>query len=67
MRVKITQVGTFDRDGAEIPLGTVLTLQGDAIPAWLANKAEVVADDPAPEAVAVTNHRKRAVRNGSDD
>lgn len=67
MRVKITEAGTFDRDGAEIPLGTVLTLQGSSVPAWLANKAEIVADDPAPEAAAVTNPRKRAVRDGADD
>ena len=67
MRVKINQAGAFDRDGVEIQLGTVLTLQSEAIPAWLANKAEVVADDPAPTAVAVTNPRKRAVRNGADD
>lgn len=67
MRVKITQAGTFDRDGAEIQIGTVLTLQGISVPAWLANKAEIIADDPAPEAAAVTNPRKRAVRNGSDD
>lgn len=66
MRVKITQAGTFDRDGAEIQVGTVLTLQGGSVPAWLANKAEIVADDPAPEAVPVTNPRKKAVRNDAD-
>lgn len=58
MRVKITTTGVHDRDGALIPIGTVLTVQGDRVPAWLLNKAEIVAEEPAPAAVAVTNPAK---------
>lgn len=42
MKVKITKKKVYDPKGKEVPVGTVLNLEGDTIPAFLVNKCEVV-------------------------
>lgn len=54
MKLRITHPGYHDQYGEPAPLGTVLTVKGDTIPASLLNKCEVVAGDEA-EKTAVTN------------
>lgn len=53
MKIRITQPGLFGANGA-IPVGAEFIIGGHPPPGW-AGKYEVMADDPAPEAVAVTN------------
>ena len=55
MRIRIIAGGIFGNDG-EYPIGTEFDV--DAIPPGWARKVEVIKDDPAPEAVAVTNPAK---------
>ena len=54
MKIKITEAGVYDQKGQRVPVGTEITVKGDAIPGWLVNKGRVVAEKPA-KAVAVTN------------
>lgn len=55
MKVEVTQKGVYDAKGSAIPVGTELTVKGDAVPAWLVNKCRVLVERPAKEAKAVTN------------
>lgn len=59
MKVKITGRGVYDAKGKLIPAGTTLTVKGDAIPAWLANKAVEVEGR-----VAVTNPAQDTLSGG---
>ena len=54
MKAEITQEGVFDQTGNRVPVGTVIEVSGDDLPAWLANKARPVA------AEAVTTPKKPA-------
>lgn len=59
MKIKVTQRGIRDQDGKRVPIGTVLDIKGDTIPAGMVNKVEVIADkgrktltvdnEPAPD------------------
>ena len=57
MRLRITSAGVFDHDGKEIRPGTVIKIKGAKVPAWLAGKAEVVAESTEGKK-AVTNEKK---------
>jgi len=64
MDLKITESGVFDADNTELEIGSVITVEGDEIPAYLLNKAEKVAvtnpaDTGAEEKVAVTNPKAK--------
>jgi hypothetical protein len=54
MKIKITECGVFDEKGEELEVGTELTIDGDEVPAWLANKATIVDEKPA-KGTAVNN------------
>jgi len=54
MKVKITTRGVYDAKGKAIEPGTTITVKGDAVPAWLVNKCEIIADGRKADA-AVTN------------
>jgi hypothetical protein len=56
MKVKITEKGVYDNEGKPLDVGTEITVEqeGDDVPAWLLNKAEVIAEKPA-KGVAVNN------------
>lgn len=58
MRVQITQKGCYDDAGERIPVGTIIEVKGDAMPASFINKACPVGK------VAVTNPAKGAVPEG---
>lgn len=55
MKLEITQPGARDAEGKEMPIGTEVNIEGDAIPGWLINKARPVGK------VAITNPAKGAV------
>lgn len=40
MQLKITKPGYHDRKGEAVPVGTIITVSGDKIPAALVNKCE---------------------------
>lgn len=58
MKVKITMKGVFGVDGKEVPVGTVIDVKGDAMPASLVNKAEIVGGSKPTGKTAVTNPAK---------
>lgn len=58
MKVKVTEKGVYDAKGERVPVGTVLSVKGDELPAYLVGKA--VADG----AQAVTNPAKTQKRLG---
>lgn len=58
MKIKIKEAGAFDANGEEIPVGIIITADGDDLPGWLIGKAEVIAEDPVSDAEAVTNQKK---------
>ena len=51
MKLKITRKGVF-ADGEELPVGTVIDIKGDTIPASLINKVANL-DAPPPEGATV--------------
>lgn len=52
MKVKITKKKVYDSKGKEVPVGTVLNLEEDTIPAFLVNKCELVEAEAEAEAEA---------------
>lgn len=42
MKVKVTMPKAHDADNKPIPVGTILDIDGDVMPAFLVNKAEIV-------------------------
>ena len=60
MKLKIKEAGAFDGEGKEIPVGTIISADGDDVPGWLVGKGEVIADDPASDAEPVTNGKGKA-------
>ncbi len=65
MEVKITEKGVYDQDGKPVPVGTTITVKGDAMPAYLVSKAMPV-EEPKKR-VAVTNPKKGAVTEEQTD
>lgn len=61
MNIEVTKKGVHDQDGKPIEIGTTISVQGDAIPAWLVNKGRVVAEKPK-KAVAVTNDAPKTLK-----
>lgn len=55
MKIEITQKGVFDGNGKEVEIGTVITVKGDTIPAWLVSKGRAVGGEGK---TAVTNPAK---------
>lgn len=55
MKIEIVEAGVFDGDGKEIAVGTVISIKGDDLPAWLVGKAHVVAASPAKGAALTVN------------
>ena len=47
MRLRITKPGYHDQEGNPVEVGTIITVDGDAIPASLLNKCVPVASDDA--------------------
>ncbi|MFN4062348.1 MAG: hypothetical protein ACK4IA_16565 [Paracoccus hibiscisoli] len=45
MKLKITKPGYHDQKGKPVEVGTVITVQGDTVPASLLNKCEVLDGD----------------------
>jgi hypothetical protein len=56
MKIEITEQGVYGADGNEIEVGTILTVEGEAVPAWLINKGRIVADSKGK--MPVTNPAK---------
>jgi len=63
MKVTITESGVYDADGQRVPVGTEISVKGDAIPAWLVGKCQVV----AVKKTAVTNPAIGAVQQPVED
>lgn len=59
MKLEVTQKGIRDQRGDRIPVGTILTIKGDSIPAGMVSKVRVLADDPVAVAEPVTNPARR--------
>ena len=51
MKLEITKKGFRDQSGKAVPVGTVINVKGDDIPAGLVNKCRVVADGRGKTAV----------------
>lgn len=66
MKFEITEKGVYDDQGKRVPVGTVVELDGEELPAALKNKGRVF----ATAAVAVTNPAEGAlqhsVQSGTD-
>ena len=58
MKVTITETGVYDPKGERIPVGTEISVKGDAIPDWLVGKCQAV----AVKKTAVTNPAIGAVQ-----
>lgn len=54
MKLKITGRAVHDKDGELIPVGTIISLESDEVPSWLANKVEVLGA-PTAESEPVLN------------
>ena len=54
MKIEVTQKGIRDQNGKRIPVGMVLDIKGDTIPAGMVNKVRVIKDDPKPAAKLTT-------------
>lgn len=65
MKIKITENGVYDQKGQRVPVGTEFSIKGDAVPAWLVNKGQVIGEKPA-KADAVTNPAKGPVQEKAD-
>lgn len=53
MKLKITKQGVFWQGKKELPVGKVIEVKGDVVPAALVNKAEVVSQPEAEDKVFV--------------
>ena len=53
MRLEITKKGFHDQSGKAVPVGTVINVKGDEVPAGLVNKCRVVAESKGK--IAITN------------
>lgn len=60
MKFEITQPGVYGVNGMRIPVGTEIRIEGDAVPAWLANKGRVIGKTKGK--TAVTNPAKDPVQ-----
>lgn len=56
MKVKVTEKGVYDAKGERVPVGTMLNVKGDEMPAYLVGKAAAVDAEP------VTNPAKTKKR-----
>ena len=65
MKIVIAEKGVYDQKGQPVPVGTEISVKGDAAPAWLVNKGRVIGEKPA-KAVAVTNPAKDPVQAKAD-
>lgn len=61
MKLEITQLGVFDAEGAEIAVGTIISVDGDEAPGWLVGKSTVIGakSDAAEMIVAATTPTKK--------
>lgn len=62
MKIRVIAGGIFGASG-EIPVGTEVEIAGEIPESW-AKKVAVIADEPAAEAVPVTNPAKTKKREG---
>ena len=58
MKIQITEKGVNDTKGNLVPIGTILEVAGDTIPAWLINKAVPHGDDDAEIITGKTMSKK---------
>ena len=51
MKLEITKKGYHDQSGKPVPVGTVISVKGDDVPAGLVNKCRVVAETKGKTAI----------------